>query len=194
MTTMKFSSLGGFAAHLLTIEADLELAQEVCVEKACRMVEKEAKTAIGGYRFDWTPLKPETVAHKARGDTPLLETGDDPIAKYHELGARTIPPRSFLGEAAMRKEHKIHEMMERTIAATFDRGAIIESCVNCFMSFTWPMRKARSSPTSFSTRTSNDRDPGTGDDCARVGKMIARSTSKHPVRAWGQARVLEDSA
>jgi hypothetical protein len=26
MTTMKFSSLGGFAAHLLTIEADLEPA------------------------------------------------------------------------------------------------------------------------------------------------------------------------
>jgi hypothetical protein len=47
MTTMKFSSLGGFAAHLLTIEADLELTREVCVEKACRMVEKEAKTAIG---------------------------------------------------------------------------------------------------------------------------------------------------
>jgi hypothetical protein len=109
------------------------------------MVEKEAKTAIGTYRFDWTPLEPETVARKAGGDTPLLETGElrasiehvvgregaevvgyvgtnDPIAKYHELGTRTIPPRSFLGEAAMRKEHKIHEMMERTIAATFDRG------------------------------------------------------------------------
>jgi hypothetical protein len=54
MTTMKFSSLGGFAAHLLTIEADLHLTEEVCVEKACRMVEKEAKTAIGTYRFDWT--------------------------------------------------------------------------------------------------------------------------------------------
>jgi phage gpG-like protein len=144
--TMKFSSLGGFAAHLLTIEADLKITEEVCVEKACRMVEKEAKAAIGTYRFEnWPPLEPETVARKARGDTPLLETGElrdsiehvsgreggevvgyvgtnDPIAKYHELGTRTIPPRSFLGEAAMRKEHKIHEMMERTIAATFDRG------------------------------------------------------------------------
>jgi phage gpG-like protein len=145
MTTMKFSSLGAFAAHLLTIEADLRLTEEVCIEKACRMVEKEAKAAIGTYRFDWEPLKPETIAHKARGDTPLLETGElkesiehtvgreggevvgyvgtnDPLAKYHELGTRTIPPRSFLGEAAMRKEHKIHEMMERTVAATFDRG------------------------------------------------------------------------
>ena len=143
--TLKFSSLGSFAAHLLTIEADLKLSQEVCIEKACRMVEKEAKTAIGTYRFEWTPLQPETVARKARGDTPLLETGElrdsiehivgregtevvgyvgtnNPIAKYHELGTRHIPPRSFLGEAAMRQEHKIHEMMERTIAATFDRG------------------------------------------------------------------------
>ena len=143
--TLKFSSLGSFAAHLLTIEADLKLSQEVCIEKACRMVEKEAKTAIGTYRFEWTPLQPETVARKARGDTPLLETGElrdsiehivgregtevvgyvgtnNPIAKYHELGTRHIPPRSFLGEAAMRQEHKIHKMMERTIAATFDRG------------------------------------------------------------------------
>jgi hypothetical protein len=37
-------------------------------------------------------------------------------------------------------------------------GRVIESCVNCFMCSTWPMRKARSSPTSFLTRTSNDRD------------------------------------
>src|ERR1700737_115172 len=143
--TLKFSSLGSFAAHLLTIEADLKLSQEVCVEKACRMVEKEAKTAIGTYRFDWPRLEPETVARKAKGDTPLLEPGElrdsiahvvegggaegagyggtnAPIAKYHELGTRTIPPRSFLGEAAMRQEHKIHEMIERTVAATFDRG------------------------------------------------------------------------
>jgi hypothetical protein len=145
MSSMTFTSLGSFAAHLLTIEADLHITEEVCVEKACRMVEKEAKAAIGTYRFDWTPLQPETIAHKARGDTPLLETGElqksiehvvgreggdvvgyvgtnDPIAKYHELGTRTIPPRSFLGEAAMRKEHKIHEMELRMIAATWDRG------------------------------------------------------------------------
>jgi hypothetical protein len=47
---------------------------------------------------------------------------NDPIAKYHELGTRTIPPRSFLGEAAMRQEHKNHATMERTIAVTLDRG------------------------------------------------------------------------
>jgi phage gpG-like protein len=88
---------------------------------------EEAKTAIGTYRLDWPPLKPETVARKARGDTPLLETGElrdsiehmvaregtevvgyvgtnDPIAKYHELATRTIPPRSFLGEDEARTQ------------------------------------------------------------------------------------------
>jgi phage gpG-like protein len=82
---------------------------------------------------------------QGQGDTPLLETGElrdsiqhvvgregtevvgyvgtnDPIAKYHELGTRTIPPRSFLGEAAMRQEHKIHTMMLKTVAATLDRS------------------------------------------------------------------------
>jgi len=43
--TMKFADLGGLAAHLLTVTADLKLAEEVCVEKACRMIEKEAKAA-----------------------------------------------------------------------------------------------------------------------------------------------------
>jgi hypothetical protein len=136
-----------FAARLLAYEADLKLTEEACVEKACKMIEKEAKAAIGTYRFDWEPLKPETIAHKARGDTPLLETGElkesiehtvgregaevvgyvgtnDPIAKYHELGTRTIPPRSFLGEAAMRKEHKIHEMMGRVVVGTFVAGEL----------------------------------------------------------------------
>jgi HK97 gp10 family phage protein len=135
----------GLAAQLLTIKADLKLAEEVCVEKACRMIEKEAKTAIGTYRYDWTPLLPETVARKARGDTPLLETGElrdsiehnvgregnevvgyvgtnDPRAKYHEFGTSTIPARPFLSAAAMRQEDKIHAMIVRTIAATFERG------------------------------------------------------------------------
>jgi phage gpG-like protein len=145
MTSMRFNSLGAFAAHLLTIEADLKVTEEVCVEKACRMVEKEAKRAIGSYLFDWPPLQPETVARKTTGDSPLLETGElrrsiehtvgregtevvgyvgtnDPVAKYHELGTRTIPPRSFLGEAAMRKEDKIHEMMGRAVVGTFFHG------------------------------------------------------------------------
>jgi hypothetical protein len=47
---------------------------------------------------------------------------NDPIAKYHEFGTRTNPPRPFLSAAAMRQEDKIHAKIVRTIAATFGRG------------------------------------------------------------------------
>ena len=46
--TMKFD-LAGFAAHCLTMEADIRLAEEAAMEKACQMVEKAAKRAIGKY-------------------------------------------------------------------------------------------------------------------------------------------------
>ena len=141
--TMKFADLGGLAAHLLTVTADLKLAEEFIVEKACRMIEKEAKAAIGTYRYDWEPLKPETVARKARGDTPLLETGElrdsiehtvaregtevvgyvgtnDPRAKYHEFGDENHSVEA--SAAAMRQEDKIHAMIVRTIAATLYSG------------------------------------------------------------------------
>jgi HK97 gp10 family phage protein len=140
-------TLGQFAARLLAYEADLKLTEEACVEKAARMVEKEAKSAIGTYKFGWDPLQPATIEHKATGDSPLLETGElkasiehvsgreggeavgyvgtnDPVAKYHELGTSHIPPRSFLGEAAMRKEHKIHEMMGKAVVGTFHAGEL----------------------------------------------------------------------
>lgn len=101
---------------------------------------------IGHEQPLWPSLKPETIAHKARGNTPLLETGemrasiqitapvdedgavvgyvgsDDKVAVYQELGTRTIPPRSFLGAAAMGNERAIQEMAGRLIAGALERG------------------------------------------------------------------------
>lgn len=83
-------------------------------------VEAQAKAVIGTYAYGWPALKPATVARKATGDSPLLETGhlrdsiaqraelaaggaegvvysSDKIAVYQEFGtSRGIPPRSFL--------------------------------------------------------------------------------------------------
>lgn len=92
------------------------------LEKACVIIETEAKHVIGTYEYGWPPLKPETIARKANGDTPLLETGEmrdsiehyvegksgfvgsnDDKAVWQELGTSRIPPRSFLGGAAARK-------------------------------------------------------------------------------------------
>jgi hypothetical protein len=144
-------SLGDFAAHLLTMEADIKLAEEVAVVKACKKVSKTAKNLIGHENPFWPALKLETIARKAHGNTPLLETGelrdstswdaphhdgavtygdvgsDAKTAVYQKLGTRTIPPRSFLAQAAMGKEGEIVEMMghmvHKAMVADFERMA-----------------------------------------------------------------------
>lgn len=96
------------------------------LNKACEIVEDEAKRVLGTYDYAWPPLAPSTVASKAGGDTPGLETGEmrDSIehtvegksgqvgtdmdrAFWFELGTSRQPPRSFLLEAAMRKSEEV---------------------------------------------------------------------------------------
>ena len=43
MTTMNHA---GLAAHLLTVKADMRLAEELALEKVCVLLEKSAKTLI----------------------------------------------------------------------------------------------------------------------------------------------------
>jgi hypothetical protein len=62
-------SLGDFAAHLLTMEADIKLAEEVAVVKACKKVSN--KNLIDHENQFWPALKPETIARNAHGNTPV---------------------------------------------------------------------------------------------------------------------------
>jgi len=132
-------SLSQFATDLMKIVVGTDLFQREVMEKACVIVETEAKRVIGTYDYDWAPLAESTREQRVKlgfsEDEPLLRTGalrdsiehrvetehiglevvglvgtDNEIAKYQELGTRTIPPRSFLGEAAMHKEEEIHEL------------------------------------------------------------------------------------
>jgi hypothetical protein len=71
--------LSEFAAHLLSIEADMKFAQEIILERACKMIEKAAKHAIGTYEFNWPQLAADTQAERARlgpPNEPLLRRGD----------------------------------------------------------------------------------------------------------------------
>lgn len=114
-------SLTQFASVLATM-AVMRVEEERGLEKAAVIIETEAKRVIGTYDYGWPALKPETVARKAGGDTPLLETGEtrdsiehqvqgrkaeigsnSDIAVYQELGTANIPARSFLGGAAAHK-------------------------------------------------------------------------------------------
>ena len=129
-------SLLGIAAKLASVAVESELAIQAVVEDAAGLVQETAKNAMGTYEFGWTPLKEETVARKATGDSPLLETGElrDSIEKtighhvawvgsdsdkavWHEFGTSTIPPRSFIASAGMVCEPQIHELAVETIGA-----------------------------------------------------------------------------
>ena len=131
---MQNFSLLGFAAHCFAMQRDLHEMGPAVVERACRTVHAEARRVLGTHDYDWPPLSPATIARKAKGDTPLLETGElrDSIewwskgnegavgsnndkAVWMELGTSRVPPRSFLVEAAVRKEPEIHKMAERAI-------------------------------------------------------------------------------
>src|SRR5574337_849102 len=95
---------------------------EVPTEALMKLLAEEAKGFLGHYQEGWAPLKPATIARKAKGDTPLLESGEmretikgeaelrpygaegvvgseSKIALYQEMGTVKIPPRPFLALA-----------------------------------------------------------------------------------------------
>jgi phage gpG-like protein len=136
---MKEFSLVGFASFLGTLKLEMDHANHTALEKAAVIVETEAKRVIGTYDYNWTPLAPSTIASKATGDSPLLETGEmrDSIehvstdkdacigsnndkAVWQELGTVKIPPRSFLAGALQHKTHEVVETIGREI-----HGALI---------------------------------------------------------------------
>ena len=69
-------TIPGFVALLGNIVAGMDGANHHALEKAAQIVEKEAKRVLGSYDYGWPPLKEETIARKATGDSPLLETGE----------------------------------------------------------------------------------------------------------------------
>jgi hypothetical protein len=127
-------TLMSMAAHLTMLTTHIASAEHAALEKASKLVLNEIKSEIGNYQGAagpypaWAPLKPATIAHKANGDTPLLETGEmrdsyertvlpgeahvgsnNMKAVWQELGTSKIPPRSVIGMAAVHKEHEIVE-------------------------------------------------------------------------------------
>jgi phage gpG-like protein len=124
----------GFVKHLAVLEADMRATEHAIIMKACIMVSNAAKEALGSYEFGWPALKPETIARKVRGDSPLLETAelknsiqwnasgnvghvgtDLDKGVWMEFGTSRIPPRSFLAAAAQQQEDLIHKMAVKAV-------------------------------------------------------------------------------
>ncbi|GEP00642.1 hypothetical protein [Methylobacterium haplocladii] len=131
-----FSSIGAFVGFMRGRVATLPAAQRRGLEQASEVVLDEAKRLPGTYQPGWPALQSETVARKATGDSPLLETGamrdayartvvsdheaavgsDDPKATWQELGtSRGIPPRPVLKTAAVRKEGEVHRILGEAV-------------------------------------------------------------------------------
>jgi HK97 gp10 family phage protein len=142
---MTLSSFADLAARLATADADMKLAEEAILEKACQLIEDDAKAAIGTYKYSWPQLAEATqeqrVALGYSANEPLLRTGDlrdsighvvsgnegfvgtnDPVAPFHEFGTSKIPPRPFLGPALEAVGPKIEKMAGRMMMGAMLHG------------------------------------------------------------------------
>ena len=134
------------AAKLGEIALKQHEMEHHALETAAELVEKRAKDKIGEYQeqagpfVGWADLAEFTKADRiAKGfpeDEPLLRTGamrdsiehivgdgeaqvgsNSDIAVYQELGTAKIPPRSFLGGAAVETMPRIVELIGATAKA-----------------------------------------------------------------------------
>lgn len=71
-----FANPLAFATFLTEMTVGIDGVQRTVLERAAQIVEDEAKRVLGTYDYGWPPLAPSTVARKAAGDSPLLETGE----------------------------------------------------------------------------------------------------------------------
>jgi HK97 gp10 family phage protein len=133
----KVVSLLEFIAEIPAIERDMHASGPMIVEKACKIIQAKAKSAIGKEHEEWVPLAESTITDKARHGfatpKPLLRSGelrdsieytvhgnegcvgtDKKEAPFLEFGTSRMPARSFLVSSAIASEDKIH----RTAAAT----------------------------------------------------------------------------
>lgn len=111
--------------------------------EAGELVKKHAQEMIGHEHASWPPLKPETIAEKARlgypTPAPLLRTGilresidfevtpvaaegftlivgsEDKVAAYQEMGTSKIPPRPFISTSAIQSLPVIQERLSSLI-------------------------------------------------------------------------------
>lgn len=136
----EFHSLTHLALHLGEIAVAQHEMERHALEKATKLVQARAKDKIGEYQeqagpfIAWPELADATKDDRVRQgfseNEPLLRSGelrdsiertvvdsvgyvgsDSDIAVYQELGTENIPPRSFLGGAAVESIAKICEIV-----------------------------------------------------------------------------------
>lgn len=144
----EFPSFLEAGIFLGTVVAAEVAHQHKALDRAAEIIQTEAKEMLGEYQagagelVPWAELADATKDDRARQgfpeDEPLLRTGemrdgiqrkvldgetaavgsDDDKAVWQELGTSKIPPRSFLGIAAIRKGEEAARVVGDSVAAT----------------------------------------------------------------------------
>lgn len=160
-------SLSQFA-RMLSDAAIASEAEGQGIVRACKLVQKTAKSYLGHYDHpgNWAQLAQATQEDRVRrgfaADEPLLRTGDlrdsiaidapyrngaetygyvfsnSPIARYQELGTVSIPPRPFLSTAAMEMTPQVHAILAR---AFFESRFHQWGAISRAISVTWGAAK-----------------------------------------------------
>jgi hypothetical protein len=150
----ELNSFGDLAKALATAVPATITSLDAGMAAAGRVIQKDAKARIGSYQDAqppfgaWPPLTPQTQAERvAQGftpDDPLLRTGElrdsivtehtfletvvgskMPIAAYQEYGTAHVPPRPFIGPAAVAKMDTVCKMLgTRAVLGLSGRPAI----------------------------------------------------------------------
>lgn len=117
---------------------NLKRNREAEAVEFAKLVQGEARSALGTYRYGWQPLQERTVETKKTGDSPLLETGrmgdtieytiknthnrtqvdvgsNDSVFEYQTVGTSRIPPRPVLEPATKAKEPEILDRFRKNV-------------------------------------------------------------------------------
>jgi hypothetical protein len=109
-------NLGDAVRKFSSIGVGLGAIKHAALEAGAKEFLKRAQAALGTYEYGWPPLAESTVAKKATGDSPGLETGEmhdsgsyevhawsftvgftDPKIAWFEHGTSRQPPRPVIG-------------------------------------------------------------------------------------------------
>lgn len=145
-------NLGEFALKLAEVAAAETAMLERGLDAAARLVQQTAREKIGHYQDgsggfpEWAPLKRTTIAERIRlgytPNDPLLRDGTLrtsivrethgleavigsklPVAAYQEFGTSRIPPRPYLGPAALENKDEILRLAGRSMMSGLGFGA-----------------------------------------------------------------------
>lgn len=135
---MSEMSILSFVAQMGVMHAEMRHLEHEALERACEIIQHEARAAVGTYRLGWPQLAQSTQDDRVRkgfpANEPLLRTGElrdliqhqvigstgyvgsnDQRAVWNFLGTSRIPPRDPIVGAAHANVHQVEEAVGHAV-------------------------------------------------------------------------------